>query len=143
MPKGGIEVLVAFALGKVNKYKRYRLRFYNFMISVQEELGILLKKEMQSRAIVDTGTMRKRTDYKVLAWDMIAFGIFEPKSKYYDSGKHKPTGNVSKYTGQVIPPDKSYAEFPYKRDRYVIDVVNRMYHKELRKRIKEFNKEHL
>jgi hypothetical protein len=130
---------------KARKYKNYRVVFYNFMLNAQKRIGLILKMEMQEEAgkFADTGTFRKRTDYKVLEWNKIVFGVFEPNSEYYDSKLHNPTGKVSKYTGRVVPPDSVYARIPYdKRSPFISNIVKRLYNKELKKEVNEFNKEY-
>ena len=140
-----IHVWVSQLKDKATKYKNYRIVFYNFMINAQKRIGLILKIEMQKEAdaFADTGTMRKRTDFKVLEWNYIVFGVFEPNSQYFSSRLHNPTGKVSKYTGRVVPDDAVYARHPYrKHGEYVSQVVKRMYRKELRKETNEFNRKY-
>lgn len=127
---------------KAEKYKKYRIVFYAFMLKAQRRVGLILKIAMQKEAVVDTGTMRKRTDFKVLEWNNIVFGVFEPNSKYFNSRMHNPTGKASKYTGRVVHPEAVYARYPYRKNEYVASIVKRMYRKELKKEVDEFNKKY-
>lgn len=145
--KGDIWTLAQFISRKVKKLTEYKDLFQMLIkteqIKLARELVKFMKADFPSNR-VDTGTMRKRIDSKVEDWDRVVFGIFEPNSEFYNSSKHKPTGNISKYTGKVIPEGKSYAKYPYKTmSPFIKSIVERMYFKELSKRVRKINKKYL
>ena len=142
--KGDMTFLSKYLQRKAVKYKHYRVVFYNKMLDWQKEIGEYMKPLMQNKVTrVDTGTARKRTDFKVLRWNQILFGIFEPDSKWFDSELHNPTGKISKYTGKVRDPTISYFGQWYRDNPFIKPMIDKIYIRELRERVERFNAKYL
>lgn len=125
---------------------RWRIKFINTIWVVQDTLGEFIKRLAKSYALnhwFDTGTLRKRIDYKVLRWNSIVFGIFEPDSEYYDPAQHYPTDDfMSKYSGwQPSPTTKHYAEFINTKDPFLDRIVDSIYNQQITKAVNDFMKD--
>lgn len=136
--------LTTYLKKKAEKYKHYRIVFYNKMLDWQKEIGQYMKPLLQNKHNrIDTGTARKRTSYKVLKWNQILFGIFEPDNEWFDEQLHNPTSKVSKYTGKVRDPKISYFGRWYKENPFIEAMIDKIYIRELRERIDRFNTKYL
>jgi len=68
-----------------------------------ESASIIIQTIARRNAPVDTGTMRKRIDYKIVGWHTAYIGVFEPHMRRFYTEAHTPTNVPSRYTGEVVP----------------------------------------
>lgn len=125
--------------------KDFRITFISQTKIFMDELGKKVSLLAKTESPVDTGTMRKRVDYKILLWNRIIFGIFEPTSKYYDSARHYPTNEfMHKYSGwKPSPLVKVYAQYPYDKNPFFNKIIEDVVNKEMKDFVKEFMKKYL
>lgn len=122
--------------------QNYRIVFYNYMKAALKDIGQFIRVIARGDAPFDTGTLQKRTDFKVKQWNEIVFGVFEPDMKEYNKDLHKPTTNISKYTGKVIPEFKLYAKYVLEKNPYYEEAVDKYFAYELKRNLIEFNEKY-
>lgn len=123
---------------------KWRLKFINHMRKTQRIVGEQIKRLQKSHARkrhYDTGTLYKRIDFRIVEWNSIVFGIFEPDSDHYNiAGDHSPTSEfLDKYSGwQPSPQDKHYAEFRDDLDPFMSRIVDSIYVQQMTKEVNDF-----
>jgi hypothetical protein len=131
-----------------SKMKNYRLPYYNYLKRELDRYFFMLRSVARMNVPVDTGTLKRRTDYKQVKWNTYYIGHFEPQDRYsgepatslngvdlYDPTKHKHTQNsqlFKKYARYNIAPNH-WGTMPYNT---VIDLLS----KEIERLTDDFNK---
>ena len=129
------------------KLGKWRIKFINAVWDFNKDVGERMVAFAQSHARAhwwDTGTLHKRIDYKVVAWNNLVFGIIEPKDQYYDAARHYPTAAfLSKYRGwKPSPLVKTYAEYVVRKDPFIDKIVADVYRIELTRFVNDFIAKH-
>lgn len=122
----------------------YRIVLINVMTKEMHRIGLLIRTEARRRLLpngygLDTGTLRSRVDYKVMAWNEMQVGI-------YEDAAHPPTGNISKYTGKRRSTSDKYANKVHSRHPrvkgFLQQTVDIYAQKELERSISTFIKDY-
>lgn len=123
--------------------KKWRLKFIMHIWEFQSKMGKYIRGLVKSYVLqkhYDTGTMHKRVDFKVLNWNRIVFGIFEPSSEYYDPAQHYPTAEFMwRYRNwKPNPTKKEYAGYVHSKDPFYDRILDEVQWKVLSREVHDF-----
>ena len=122
-----------------------------FLKKELDNIGAEMQQQARRAAPFDTGTLKKRIDWK-REGKQFYFGIMEPHMrKFYNSSRHSPTTKRSRFTGEVVPEFSvnattgrrrahRYAWIVHKRDPFIHKTVKRSFNKKLQAAVNRFNK---